>query len=109
MNTKFWDSSDKCFISEPLVHYHDHDGGDEHGEVWFTTDHKHDIGAIYNNWYYILPFSSYLYPSNNNPLVNKNRLVADERGVDNIKIIPKEYTGNEPMIISIVDHKWTFS
>ena len=52
MNTKFWDDSDTCFVSEPLV-----GKNKDKGEVWFTSSHSHDIGSTFYNWYYMIPFA----------------------------------------------------
>ena len=81
---------------------YDNEDGEEHGEIWFTDHHNHDIGAVNYNWYYILPFAPNIIGFKENLLVNENKRVADERGVAYIKIIPQEYTGNQPMVIQVI-------
>ena len=56
----------------------------------------------------MLPFSGSMFKKNENYLVNENRRIADERGVDYIKVIPKNYRGQtkEPMVIKIVELNW---
>jgi len=70
-DSKYWYDADKCFVSEPLAHtYSTYRNGGEEGEVWFTESHKHDIGAIQYNWYYMLPLAHFFLGDRENLLVN---------------------------------------
>jgi len=55
--------------------------------MWFTDEHKHDLGAIING---------------ENILVNKERAIADDRGISYIIINPEKYNGTEPVLIEII-------
>ena len=46
---------------------------------------------------------------NKHYLVNEDRLVADERGVDYIRVMPSQYKSDEEMIIKLVEQNWIFS
>jgi len=54
----FWEDAENCFVSEPIIHTSQTRNLGEHGEVWFTENHRHDLGSIQYDWYYMLPFAA---------------------------------------------------
>ena len=46
----FWSLCSMCFSSIPSSHL-------DKEEVWFTSNHTHDIGSVAHSWKYAIPFS----------------------------------------------------
>ena len=97
-NETFWQDSKMCFSSQPLIH-----SLENHEELWFASEHKHDIGAVQYNWYYMIPYAESWFGNQDNLLVNERRRVADERGTDWITVKPGRYTGEEMMVVKVIE------
>ena len=92
---EYWQKCYDCFSSLPVA-----DLGNEPAEHWFTEDHDHDKKALVLN-----------ETTNNytNTLVNPERKIADERGTKELILNASKYTGEEVMVLDIIQHYWIYS
>jgi len=88
-NEDYWKKCEECFSSLPVV-----DHGNEPAELWFTAEHDHDNKAMK-----VWDEANQVYM---NELVSQDRKIADERGTKELIIDAAKYTGEDTMLINII-------
>ena len=94
---EFWSSCSDCFSSVPCGQL-----DLRRKQAWFTKEHTHDHGAVQYSMIYTIPGISLVLGDEPNMLVNKTRLIADNRAGDYIEIVPSNYKGTEEVTVEAI-------